>query len=386
MTTELTGMLPRIPYDYASTIINRALLETYRKNIWSFLFFEGNWTSPSAWITSGTVSVVQGRSTIQFDPLTATPAINAIGLVPSPVTQRQFRVGVGTVYNIWAYSAPSGTVDTSGTAVTWDSGDDFSAGVGGAWNGLSYAISGVVYTIASVSSATALVLTTSAGAQSGATFQMGGIATLDRNYQEATAATSGYAILQCYYVSPVSDLKGWDAVVDMLNYNPLYLNKDRPWINQIDPQRTFYYIPTHVVPYQVDQNPNSSTYGYQMFEMWGWPTYQLTWQLYGYRKGTPLVNPDDEIPIQIGEDCVMAKARYYGYEWAEANRENARTGGNLLQLKRDAQIEHELLVRQYRRDDRNLVDAWYTKFRRSRSLPNREPSYNAIAGVASPGV
>ncbi len=386
MTTELTGMIPRMPYDYAQTIINRALLETYRQNIWSFLFFESNWTSPSAWITSGTVSVTQGQNTIQFDPLTATPAINAIGLVPSPVTQRQFRVGVGTVYNIWAYSAPSGTVDTSGTAVTYVSGTDFSAGVGGAWAGLSISITGVVYTIASVANdGLSMVLTSSAGTQSGASFQMGGIATLDRTYQEATAAASGYAILQCYYVSPVSDFKGWDSVVDMLNYNPLFTNRDRPAINLIDPQRTFYYIPTDVLPYQVDQNPNSSTYGYQMFELWGWPTYQLTWQLYGYRKGTKLVNPSDEIPIQIGEDCIMAKARYYAYEWAEANRENSRTGGNLLALKQGALAEFMSLYRQYRRDDRNAVDAWYTKCRDPRQWRNLRPSYNAIAGVAYSG-
>jgi hypothetical protein len=66
---------------------------------------------------------------------------------------------------------PTGTVDTSGTAVTWVSGDPFVAD--GTWSGKSIVINGSTYTISSVGSSTSMTLTTSAGTQSGVTFTVG---------------------------------------------------------------------------------------------------------------------------------------------------------------------------------------------------------------------
>lgn len=315
MTTELTGVAPRMPYDYARTIVNRALLETYRMSMWSCLTFEANWTTPS-WVTTGTVAVTQGSNSVVFDAA-AGAAINSIGLVPSPVTKRQFRIGVGTIYNIWA----------------WDN----------------------------------------------ATFT----ATLDRPYQEVTAAASAYSILQCYYASPVQDFKGWASIRDMVNYNDLYYTNSRAWIDLRDPQRTWYQIPTQVVFYQNDLNPASSTYGYPMFEIWGPPTYQLTYQLYGYRKGLPLSAPADELPSCLGEDCIMAKARQYAYEWSEANPQPGLRSANLVTLKRDADGDFNRLYRQYRMQDREMQDAFHTKFRRSRAYPSGDGTYNTITGIAS---
>lgn len=386
MATELTGMCPKMPFDYAKTIVNRALLDAYRKSLWSFLTFEANWSSPE-WIQTGTVSCTQGSNLIQFDLSSATPALSAVTFnQPSAITQRQFRIGVGTIYNIWTILFPSGTVSTSGTTVTAVSGTDFTAGITGEWNGLAISINSVSYVIASVASdGQSLTLTSTAGTQTDVAYAMGAIVTLDRSYQEATVSASAYTIFQCYYVSPVQDFKAWASIRDMVNYNDLFFNKTRNWIDLQDPQRTFYYIPTHVVYYQNDMNPASSTYGWPMFELWGAPTYALTYQLYGYRQGMPLVSPTDTVPIGIGEDCVMAKARKYAYEWSESNREKVNGSGNFMGLKKDADVDFEILVRSYRHQDRSMIDAFHTKFRRSRAFPYAEPTYNAIAGVASPG-
>lgn len=60
------------------------------------------------------------------------------------------------------YATYAGVIDTSGTAVTWVSGDKFSTG----WTaGKSIVINGVTYSVASVTSAEALVLTATAGTQ-----------------------------------------------------------------------------------------------------------------------------------------------------------------------------------------------------------------------------
>lgn len=71
----------------------------------------------------------------------------------------------GTLFGVADFVA-SGTVNTSGTTVTYVSGTQFSA----AWNGQSITINSVNYTISSVTNATTLVLTGSAGSQSGVAF------------------------------------------------------------------------------------------------------------------------------------------------------------------------------------------------------------------------
>ena len=60
----------------------------------------------------------------------------------------------------------SGTVTTSGTTVTWDSGSTFSASTTNAWPGALITINSVEYTIQEVTSSTSLTLTASAGTQS----------------------------------------------------------------------------------------------------------------------------------------------------------------------------------------------------------------------------
>jgi hypothetical protein len=321
MTSELTGCVPKLSFDYAKTLVNRAWRDVRRQNLWSFLIFEANWTTP-ALITGGTVSTVQGSNLVTFDPTVATPALSAIltgGNVPSPITSRQFRIGVGTIYNIWAWNAATG------------------------------------------------------------------VATLDRNYQEPTAAGQSYMVFQCYYPAPMQDFMQWISIRDMVNWNDLITTKQRTWIDWLDPQRTMYLIPSHCVFYQQNQNPTLG-YGTPMFELWGVPQYVLTYQLYGLRKGTPLVNPTDNLPPQIGEDCVMALARAYAYEWAEANKEDERSmGSDYRFLIADAKKDYDRLFREYRRQDRAMVDNYRTKLRSNWLWPSVDGWYSGIGNVASPG-
>ena len=318
MYSEATGIVPKLPPDYAKTLVNRAWRDVRRKSLWSFLLFESNWTSPNV-VNAGSVTTVQGQNTITFN-VAATASINAIGTFPSPAAGRQFRIGVGTIYTIW----------------NWVPGT--------------------------------------------------GVATLDRPYQESSATGASYSIYQCYYPAPMQDFWQWLSVRDMVNYNDLITTKSRAWIDEHDPQRMIFYIPTHVVPYQIDQNPASATAGWQTFELWGQPQYQLTYQLYGLRKGTDLVNPTDTLPPQIGEDCVMALTRAYAYEWAEANKVDSREmGSDFRFLIGDAKADFKRLYQEYRLQDRAAVDNFATKLKRGWSWPNMDGWYSGIGGVASPG-
>lgn len=324
MYAELTGAIPKLPVNYAMTLVNRAWADIRRKNLWSFQLFEANWVSPGL-INAGTVTATTGSNTVVFD-VTASTAITAIALsgpFPTNILQRQFRIGIGTIYNIWAYSESGGIVTL----------------------------------------------------------------TLDRPFADPGGAGQSYIILQCYYEAPMQDFLCWINVRDIINFNDLTLYSSRKQIDMMDPQRTIFYLPTYVVPYMQQQNPASPNYGIPMFELWGQPSYVLTYQLYGIRKGTPLVNDNDALPPSIGEDVVMALARSYAYEWAEANKSDMprNAGSDFRFLMQAAMSEYSRLAKDYRRQDRETVDLWYDIRRRPTFFTNIYGYYNSINSSANPG-
>ncbi len=321
MWQELLGTVPKLAPDYSATIVNRAWRDIRRQNLWSFLMFESNWTSPSI-INAGTVATTQGANTVVFNAAAAT-AINAQALgPPTPITQRQFRIGVGTIYNIWQ----------------WDN----------------------------------------------ATMT----ATLDRNYQEASAATASYQIFQCYYPAPIKDFWAWLNIRDIVNFNDLIYTMPRSYFDRKDPQRLIGTFPSHCAGYQYDLNPASNTQNYMMFELaLGQPQYPITWQLAMLRKGNDFVNDTDELPPAIGEDALMAKSRALAYEWASANQgDNPRDQGpDYKFLMQGANAEYTRLYREYRRQDRELVDNFFTCRKTRWSWANWNGYFNSLSRTASPG-
>lgn len=212
-----------------------------------------------------------------------------------------------------------------------------------------------------------------------------GIATLDTVYGEASG-TSSYQVYQCYYPAPYQDHWIFQTVRNMQNFIRLNLSKNRVWLDAQDPQRTWYYFPTHVVPYMIDLNPASQTYQFPLFELWGAPQQNFTYQLYGLRKGVDLVAANDTLPLQIGEDCVIARAKYYAYEWAEANKgrlpELQKTDWRFLMGQTNA--EYLKLFREYRRTDREYVDNWFSG--KDDALYGKYMSfYNSVGATAFPG-
>lgn len=315
--SELHGWASKCPIDLCRTLINRAWRDTCRQNLWSFLVFEGNWTSPNL-IQTGTCTVTQGSSTVVFNGA-ATTAINAQQFgPPTTIQQRQFRIGLGTIYSIY----------------TWD------------------------------------------GA---------GTMTLDRPYAEVSGSAQSYTIGQAYYAPPMQDFLDWITITDIVNFNVLITTKTREWVDLRDPQRTIFYLPTHAVFYRLDPNPNSATYQYPLIELWSNPQYELTYQLYGIRKGALLVNPSDVLPPQIGEDCIMALAKKYAYEFMMTANLDTKATVDWRYLIGETAADYKRLFREYRRQDRNTVDNWSGVFRRGWTWPSLEGFYNSISGQANPG-
>lgn len=318
MIAEVRGSVPKFPRDLAKTFVNRAWADLRRKNLWSFLLYEGNWVAPAP-VSAGLATTVQGASTVTLNA-TAAAALNASITAVTPATVRQIRFGYQTVYNIWG----------------WD-------------------------TVSQL--------------------------TLDRSMQEVGQVNVTFSLYQAYYPAPVADWWSFISVRDFVNFIDLYTDRyTRADLDEMDPQRTWYAFPTDVVPYQTNQNPVSPFYQRQMYELWGAPQSNLVYQIMGLRKGTPLVNPTDTLPPQVGEDCVVALAKSYAYEWAEANKGDSprNQGPDFKFLIGQSAATYKRLFQEYRKTDREIVDNWFSN-RRSTLYGKFFAEYNAISGTAYPG-
>src|SRR5271157_6087306 len=329
MRTELRGSVPKLPFAYTGTLINRAWATIRTRNLWSFLLFNGQWIAPPQY-TGISAITVQGSATVTISPTDVANLNPLLFAQPySLITQRQFRIASGGLYNIVAYNAVTGVL------------------------------------------------------------------TLDRWYGEASTSGSAFWIYQAYYIpttnnAPITDFRSWITVRDMANFRSLYTERyTRRDLDMRDPQRTWYGIPTDVVPYAplpivdpVTQQPTTAL----SFELWGAPTFNVNYQCYGVRTGRDLSAPTDTLPYAVGEDCVLALARVYAYEWAEANKTLAprNVGPDFKFLMGSAKKEYEILLAQYRRADREQIDVWYSSYRLDDGS-SLYPFYNSLAGTAAPG-
>jgi hypothetical protein len=323
MVAEIRGCVPKLPYAYAKTLVNRAWSTVRQSTLWSFNLFTSSWASPPM-VTTGTITVATGFPAITFDA-DAIAALNASQLANpySLITQRQIRVASGGIYSLISYNAGTGA------------------------------------------------------------------ALLDRPWGDLGGSGLAYQLYQVYYAPPMKDFLGWMSARNVQFFYYLGLDMTRSELDARDPQRTWYQWPTEVVPFLIDargqgtQTP-SATLGYPLFELWGQPISPFTYQMYGIRRGVDLVAPTDALPVQVGEDIVMAMARVYAYEWAEANKGMTprNVGSDFRFLTGEAAALYAKLLQQYRRQDREFVNNYFV---------NRDPNvtwspwavYNTLAGVAS---
>ena len=151
--------------------------------------YNGQWTITQA-LDSGEMainetSVTGGVATYEYALTTGQPPV-AGELVT--ITNTTNAGGILNLANatIATSTAFGGTVNTSGTAVTWVSGNDFSS----LTNGETITISSVAYTILTVISPTSITLTASAGTLTGAVYNAG---TLNNgSFTVAIATTTDY--------------------------------------------------------------------------------------------------------------------------------------------------------------------------------------------------
>lgn len=317
IVAELRGCVPGYSALLARTHAREAWTDIRNMTGWSFQLGVGSLSTPGK-VSAGTVTVQLGVDTVIGDAAATTAWLTA-GTPLSAISQRQFRVGAGTIYNI----------------INYDDGSDPS-------NSPNFPFATL---------------------------------TLDRLYSDLVASnapqpTQGYTIYQCYFPTPVKEFEAWEGFNDVTNVIPLNTSpskEERTRIDRGDPQRQIFSNPGTLLPYEVDQRPGSATLGWMMYELYPQPQAQYAYQLWYTWKGPGLTAPTDTLPYPMTEHCVKALARVKAYEWAEANKDAANprgAGADFRFLMGAAQSEHDTQIKAIRLLDRDRVDMWKAKMTR----------------------
>jgi hypothetical protein len=105
IASEMTGQIPGLARLMAAKFVNLAMEQLQQEYLWSWNTGEGIMIIPDG-ISAGSVAVTKFSPTITFDA-TAVTALNASGNNPA-ITDRQFRLPNGPIYNILAYNSSTG--------------------------------------------------------------------------------------------------------------------------------------------------------------------------------------------------------------------------------------------------------------------------------------
>lgn len=310
MIGEMRGAVPNYSAMLARTHIRESWRDVRNETGWSFQLGIGSVSTPGK-VSQGTVTVQLGQNYVIADAAATTAWLTASTPL-SLISQRQFRIGAGTIYNIIAY-------------------DD------------GQTVGQANYPFATL--------------------------TLDRLYSDLVSSNApqtgnGYTIYQCYIATPVKEFNAWEGFCDVTNVIWLKCNAghdDRVRIDRADPQRQIFSNPGTLLPYAVDSRPNSSTLGSMMYELYPQPQAQYSYQTWYTWKGQDLLLPTDTLPYPMTEDCVKALARVKAYEWAEANKNQSNprgAGSDYRFLMGAASEQHESAKKAIRLLDRDRVDMW----------------------------
>src|SRR5512146_3296205 len=101
MAQELTGRVPNLDIDLAVTMIRESWKTVRDLRGWYFQLGQGGFAAPSQYAL-GTISVNYGDTLVTGDA-TASAGWATLSQFGSLITQRQFRIGGGTIYDIVAY-------------------------------------------------------------------------------------------------------------------------------------------------------------------------------------------------------------------------------------------------------------------------------------------
>lgn len=251
------GDIPALDQFRAQDFINYGWRDIRESRRWSFLTAESSFDIPDE-ITTGTASVTQFSDVVVGD-VTARAVWDVLGL-NIPITDRQFRVGTGPLYQIIAYDSVGDS-----TANPWNINGD------------------------------------------------PGALQLDREYKEATDADETYQIYKAYFSPPPTDFLAFTSVKDIQNGRNLRLDLTRDDLNRRDPMRQSFGNPNYVAMGKADAA------GEIKIELW--PHMLTAYSLVvEYERAGADFTATESLPLVIPESLLMERALCYACRWANDNR------------------------------------------------------------------
>ncbi len=307
MISEMRGAVPKYSAGLAKTHLQNAWSDIRNMTGWSFQLFSGGFGTPGL-TNAGSVTVTYGSDQVVGDAAAST-AWAAASIPNSLLTQQQFRVNVGTIYNIIAFD---GTSTLTLDRPYYDK---------------------------------------STGANQG------------YSIYQCYYPTPFQDFLTWESVVDVNN------AIDLCANGA---KKFRDYADQFDPQRQIFSNPGCLIAYGTDQRGAgtvnaSATLGYRMYELYPQPQAQFAYQTWGTRQGADLVNLSDTLPYPITEHIVKTLARVKAYEWLIVKLESERgstgyvssTSGIQFSMQAAAK-EASVQLKALRMQDRDAVDMWYS--------------------------
>lgn len=400
MIQEILG-IPGMNSGLAKTKLNEAFEAIQNENVFSFQLKTGGWLAPgllggqvAAFLSPGTISVQPYTNQITGDAI-ATAAW--YGASQPIITNYQIRVPYYSLYNIVAIAGNGqiayATIFTAGSSQT--PGTYIVAVLDNGGPGTGGSVSITVAANGTVAATPALVAAGSGYTSPYITFAEGGtpatftvtqiaVLTLDRDWMEPIQNNSGYMAYQSYFAAPAG-FKEWYYIVDTTNNNTMdWWTLSQIDLSEQDPQRTDFSQPEYVVPWGPDIRQGSSTYGQYLFELWEGAVTELPYT-FGCKCNWPaLVNLNDTLPFPITEELVKLRALEMIALFKESQKGDEMergSGANWQFLTKAYHEEYTNRLKSCKNMDRNIVDLYFTRMRRSAGNIDGFVSVNGQMGV-----
>jgi hypothetical protein len=406
LANKISGEVPGADLDLVMWKMGEALGKIYDEVDWSFqrTITYANWLNPGQVASSGTFSVTPYSNTVTGSQA-ATQQINGYIALPGSaiLTTLQYRdpaysiyniVGVGgdgTVSYVNLLTAGSGQTPGTYTVAVLDNGG---TGTGGSVQ--------VVVNAGGTVTATPVVLAAGSGysnpyfifAEGGtpATFKafQNIVLTLDRPWLEPTSGPGQpFMIYQAYQVAPVKDFHKFIEIRDTTNSAMIdFWTMTQAELAIRDPQRTEFANPTFCVAAGVDQRPNTSTPGYQMFELWpaqlDYLPYSFSFRRRGFIPETYQDFQTFELPAPLTQELLGFRTKEVLYQFKEAQRDKQEargSGANWLMLAQYATKEYARILDKLIAIDINLNNEAFTRLP-GRAIPiSNAPYSNQLGGL-----